>query len=99
MPLRAQLQDAAGAAGAGADDVARAQPHVLRGALDHLWEGEVDGPSIVACELIAVDAPGHGEVVALVFAGAEAPVRQLVRRDEPGAERGGEILALGRPQV
>src|SRR5579863_3416924 len=95
----AQFEQAAGADGAGAEYVASAQAGVARGPGDHLWEAVIDVLEVAAREFFAVDTRQHGHIIALAGPAAGAVGGQLVGRDQPGAERGGEVLALTGSQV
>src|SRR6266446_640039 len=99
VALRTEFQDTACPTGARAEDVARTQAYMLRSPLDELREGEVDVPGVGLRELVAVDAPGHAQIIPLVLAGAEAAVCQFIWCHQPWAQRCGEVLALERPHV
>ena len=87
-----QLENAAGAARAGADHVARFHARAARRIREHLAEAPVDVRERCARVLDAVDARGHREVVTLIA----SPVLELIRRHEHGTKRRRKVLALHR---
>src|SRR5712691_2606178 len=84
----AELQDAAGADGARAENVARQEPGVARRVLADRAPRVLHVGRGAPRALLAVHSGDHR-------AGAAV---ELVRRDDHRAEAGREVLALGRPQ-
>ena len=90
----ADLEQAARPDRPAADEVARAQAGIRRGAGKHLAERELRIRPATAARLGPVDLGGHGQVIA----GAGSRVGELVGRDQPRSEGAREVLALGRPE-
>src|SRR5439155_13544244 len=87
--LVAVLEDAAGADGARAEDVARPELRVARGVGDDRVPGVVHVAGVPARALLPVHARDH----------LQAEVAELVRRDDDRAERGREVLPLRRAET
>src|SRR4051812_10657324 len=87
--LVAVLEDAARPDRARAEDVAGPQLRVARRVRDDRVPRVVHVAEVAARELLAIHARDH----------LQPQVAELVRGDEQRAERGGEVLALRRPEA